>query len=167
MADPNEGDDDLTKTRPINRSGINNGKEMNGISKSGSQPVSNLTSKSQYCAKLQEWMWQYYSGYVSWQSWSLVFPFPPCFPTQAATGSLRVPAWGAEVSNPDLHTWITHSSAVLLSSFPSIPVRPDSTDANNASERQVQMNGRSLNVGAPLHLQQNGIVQQPGTAASS
>ncbi|XP_034030823.1 protein FAM8A1-like [Thalassophryne amazonica] len=27
------------------------------------------SSTTEYCEKLQAWMWQYYSGYVSWQSW--------------------------------------------------------------------------------------------------
>lgn len=166
MADSIGGEDDLKKTDPINRTGINNkGNDMNAISKSGSKTVSNLTAKSQYCEKLQEWMWQYYCGYVSWQSWGTVFPFPPCFPTQAT--SLRAPAWGADVSNlVDLRTWISHASGFSFSSFPSIPVPIASTAANNTGERQIQVNGQSLNLPVPQHMPQNGNVQQPGTAAS-
>lgn len=26
-------------------------------------------STAEYCEKLQTWMWQYYTGYVNWQSW--------------------------------------------------------------------------------------------------
>ncbi|XP_048850166.1 protein FAM8A1-like [Brienomyrus brachyistius] len=41
-------------------------------------PVHSETSE--YCAKLQEWMWQYYCGYLNWQSWMAAFaaPLPPC-----------------------------------------------------------------------------------------
>ncbi|XP_028254722.1 protein FAM8A1 isoform X2 [Parambassis ranga] len=48
------------------------------------------TATTEYCAKLQQWMWQYYWGYASWQSWlaltALPFP-PPCSfpPTTAQT----------------------------------------------------------------------------------
>lgn len=58
---------------------------------------SNATTE--YCAKLQQWMWQYYWGYASWQSClaltTLPFP-PPCsFPpttdqTPAAPASTSV-----------------------------------------------------------------------------
>lgn len=166
MADSVGRDDDLKKTEHTNLCGINNGKEMSAISKSASQAVADLTAKSLYCEKLQKWMWQYYCGYVSWQSWSTMFPFPPCFPSQSASGSLRAPAWGADVSNPDLRTWISHSPGVSFSPFPSVPVHTASTAANNASERQVQVNGQSLNVPIPQHVQQNGNAQQPGTAAN-
>lgn len=166
MADSDEGVHDLKKTASINRSGSNNGKEMKTVSKSGSQTVSDLIAKSEYCEKLQEWMWQYYCGYVSWQSWVTVFPFPPCFPTQAATGSLRAPTWGVDLPTPDLQTWISHSSAVAFSSFPSVPPPSTTTAAHNASERQVEINGQSQNLPVPQNLQQNGNAQQPGTEAS-
>uniref|UniRef100_A0A3B1J2N7 Family with sequence similarity 8 member A1 n=1 Tax=Astyanax mexicanus TaxID=7994 RepID=A0A3B1J2N7_ASTMX len=44
-------------------------------------------SKSEYCKKLQEWMWQYYCGYANWQSWMLMstLPFPPCFSPQSGS----------------------------------------------------------------------------------
>ncbi|KAG7335669.1 hypothetical protein KOW79_000362 [Hemibagrus wyckioides] len=162
MADSLDGGaNDLKKAVSTNRSGTNT-KEMNTISKSGSQTVSNLIAKSQYCEKLQEWMWQYYCGYVSWQSWVTVFPFPPCFPTQVTSGSLRPPTGGADLSNPDLYTWITHWSGVPFSAFPSIPAPSSSTAANNASERQVLINGQSQNGPVSQHVQQNGNAQQPG-----
>ncbi|MCJ8728319.1 hypothetical protein PDJAM_G00003050 [Pangasius djambal] len=153
MADCDGGVHDLEKTGPINRTGTDNGKEMNTISRSGSQTVSNLITKSQYCEKLQEWMWQYHCGYVHWQSWATGFPSPACFPTQAASHSLRAPAWGADVPNPHLRTWITHSSAVPFSSFPSFPVPTATTPANNASEGQLEINDPRQTVPVP---------QQPG-----
>lgn len=32
---------------------------------------------TEYCAKLQQWMWQYYWGYSNWQSWVALSAFPP------------------------------------------------------------------------------------------
>lgn len=145
-------------------SGNNNGKRMNS---SGSQTVSNLMAKSQYCEKLQEWMWQYYCGYVSWQSWGTGLSFLPSLPTQATSGSLRAPTWGEDVPNADLHTWFTHSYGVPLTSFPSIDVPNGNTAANNTSERQVEINNQSQHVPVPLHQQQHGNVQQPGTEAEA
>ncbi|KAF4088532.1 hypothetical protein AMELA_G00083830 [Ameiurus melas] len=158
MADSEEGVHDLKRTASMSRSGgINDGEDMTAISRSGSQTVSNLIAKSEYCEKLQEWMWQYYCGYVSWQSWVTVFPFPPCSP-----GSLRAPTSGVDVPPPDLQTWISHSSAVPLSSFPPVPPPSSTTAAQNAAERQVEMNGQSQDLPVPQNLQQNGNVQQPG-----
>lgn len=34
---------------------------------------------TEYCAKLQRWMWQYYWGHASWQSWAALSAFPPPF----------------------------------------------------------------------------------------
>ncbi|XP_060776424.1 protein FAM8A1 [Neoarius graeffei] len=137
-------------------SGNNNGKRMNS---SSSRVVSNLMAKTQYCEKLQEWMWQYYCGYVSWGTG---FPFPPSLPTQAASGSLRAPTWGEDVPNGDLHTWFTQSYGVPLSSFPSTGVPIANTAVNNTSERQVEINNQSQHLPVPLHLQQHGNIQQPG-----
>lgn len=56
------------------------------------QTIVNATTE--YCAKMQEWMWQYYWGYVNWQSCMnlTTFHFSPCnFPVaanyQAPTGT--------------------------------------------------------------------------------
>ncbi|KAM9782634.1 protein FAM8A1 [Neosynchiropus ocellatus] len=39
-------------------------------------------STAEYCAQLQAWMWQYYTGYVAWQSWlaASAWPSPWCLP---------------------------------------------------------------------------------------
>lgn len=35
------------------------------------------TATSEYCAKLQRWIWQSYWAYASWQSWLCLSTFPP------------------------------------------------------------------------------------------
>lgn len=43
---------------------------------------------TEYCEQLQAWMWQYYTGYVSWQSWLTAAAALPCpFVLQSATGA--------------------------------------------------------------------------------
>ncbi|XP_010775739.1 protein FAM8A1 [Notothenia coriiceps] len=55
---------------------------LDGPESDAKQPPS--TATTEYCAKLQQWMWQYHWGYSNWQSWVSLsaFPFPPpgCFP---------------------------------------------------------------------------------------
>lgn len=50
-----------------------NGRDGSG---SDSKPP-DATATTEYCAKLQQWMWQYYWGYVNWQSWMALSAFPP------------------------------------------------------------------------------------------
>ncbi|TTQ07458.1 Protein FAM8A1 [Bagarius yarrelli] len=158
---PDEGADELKKAVSLNRGGTNM-EEINTISKPDSPTVSNAITKSQYCEQLQDWMWQYYCGYVTWHSWATVCPFSPCSPTQAASGSLRTLTGGVDLSNPDLLSWISHSSGIHFSSLPSFPVFPTSAAANTASGRQVDVINQTQNVPAPLQAQQNGNAQQPG-----
>lgn len=35
------------------------------------------TATTEYCAELQRWIWQYYWGYASWQTWPALSAFPP------------------------------------------------------------------------------------------
>ncbi|XP_069552922.1 protein FAM8A1 [Brachyistius frenatus] len=53
-------------------------KSRNGPETATQQPQTTAAT-TDYCARLQQWMWQYYWGYASWQSWVALsaFPFPP------------------------------------------------------------------------------------------
>lgn len=43
---------------------------------------------TEYCEQLQAWMWQYYTGYVNWQSWLTAAAALPCpFVLQSASGA--------------------------------------------------------------------------------
>lgn len=43
---------------------------------------------TEYCEQLQAWMWQYYTGYVNWQSWWTATAALPCsFVLQSASGA--------------------------------------------------------------------------------
>ncbi|MEQ2178808.1 hypothetical protein GOODEAATRI_017989 [Goodea atripinnis] len=49
-------------------------------------------STAEYCEKLQAWMWQYYTGYVNWQSWLLASAsaVPPCLQPPSGTSTALV-----------------------------------------------------------------------------
>ncbi|XP_059205921.1 protein FAM8A1 [Centropristis striata] len=58
------------------------------------------TATTEYCAKLQQWMWQYYWGYANWQSWLALsaFPFPP--PCSFPSPGTSAQAPGTPASTP-------------------------------------------------------------------
>jgi len=69
----------------------------------------NMTT-TEYCSRLQQWMWRYYCGYASWQSWVLMsaplFP-PPQFGCQAP-GSSTSSAYAATPA--DIAAWYNQTS---------------------------------------------------------
>lgn len=69
-------------------------------------------STTEYCAQLQAWMWQYYTGYLNWQSWLTATAALPCpFVLQSPTGA-TVPL--------DVHpqNWHNGPFGLTLSSHP-------------------------------------------------
>lgn len=55
-----------------------------GRDKNGSRGL----GTTEYCEQLQAWMWQYYTGYVSWHSWLTAAAALPCpLVLQAPTGA--------------------------------------------------------------------------------
>ncbi|XP_072880101.1 protein FAM8A1-like [Hemitrygon akajei] len=53
---------------------------------SNAVPGSASASAGEYCKRVQEWLWQYYS-YVQWQSWMMMTaPLPPYYPLPAVAG---------------------------------------------------------------------------------
>ncbi|KAF7661033.1 hypothetical protein LDENG_00269620 [Lucifuga dentata] len=65
------------------------------------------TATTEYCVKLQQWMWQYYWGYAHWQSWVALsaFPFPPpcAFPPTNTQASAFTPGSGQQAL--DTRSW--------------------------------------------------------------
>ncbi|KAM4539113.1 protein FAM8A1 [Odontesthes bonariensis] len=66
------------------------------------------TATTEYCATLQQWMWQYYWGYANWQSWLTLsaFPFPP--PSTSAQGEPASTSSG-EQQVFDARNWYNYS----------------------------------------------------------
>lgn len=70
-------------------------------------------STTEYCKKLQEWMWQYYCGYANWQSWMLMsaLPFPPCFPLQSGSQHATDSSAPLIPTSSDLASWYNQLTA--------------------------------------------------------
>ncbi|KAG7279533.1 hypothetical protein CRUP_034634 [Coryphaenoides rupestris] len=72
---------------------------------------------TQYCEELQTWMWQYYTGYVHWQSWASV-----CAATLHNSYHLLLhPADGtsAEFTGFDAQNWYNNPFGLPLSTYSS------------------------------------------------
>ncbi|KAM4629964.1 protein FAM8A1 [Polymixia lowei] len=74
--------------------------QRDGTEMDEKQPQINVTTE--YCAKLQQWMWQYYWGYANWQNWVALstFPFPPPYTFPHPVASSQLP--GAPASSPGI-----------------------------------------------------------------
>ncbi|XP_051576808.1 protein FAM8A1 [Myxocyprinus asiaticus] len=125
------------------------------------QDTSTAVTTTEYCEKLQEWMWQYYYSYMNWQSWIAMsaFTFPPCFQTQGANETPRATTWGTDMSNGDPRNWFSNPFAFPVPSF--------SAAASNAAGQAGDASSSRAPATAPAQLpqqqqQQNGNAQQPG-----
>ncbi|XP_042362709.1 protein FAM8A1 [Plectropomus leopardus] len=125
------------------------------------QPQS--TATTEYCAKLQQWMWQYYWGYASWQSWLALsaFPFPPpcSFPpsgTSAHTPGPPASASGGGQQAFDTQNWYSYPYPL---SFPASHPHPggahteQTSDARRPAQQQngnPPQAGREYTIPSPL-----------------
>ncbi|XP_051573853.1 protein FAM8A1-like [Myxocyprinus asiaticus] len=117
----------------------------------GKQDISTLVNTTEYCEKLQEWMWQYYYSYMNWQSWIAMsaFTFPPCFPSQGAN---ETPG-ATDMSDGHLRYWFSNAFA--------FPVPPLSAAAAGQSGDASSSSRATATAPAQLQ-QQNRNAQQPG-----
>ncbi|XP_033836194.2 protein FAM8A1-like [Periophthalmus magnuspinnatus] len=110
-------------------------------------------STTEYCERLQAWMWQYYSGYVHWQSWlaaTAMYPYSMQLPNSMSMPHMDL----------NTHTWHTGPGLALS---PYSPGAPSSTSrAGEAApgaaaptqrpheEANVQRPGREYSIPSPL-----------------
>ncbi|KAJ8415798.1 hypothetical protein AAFF_G00403550 [Aldrovandia affinis] len=114
---------------------------------------------TEYCVKLQEWMWQYYCGYGNWQGWMAMstYPFPPCYPTQTANEAPTVPLWGTTQSSSDARIWYNNQF-----NFP-VPPYFATGPTPGVQAGEVTANTTPVSTERPVpQQQQNGNVQQAG-----
>ncbi|KAK0134124.1 Protein FAM8A1 [Merluccius polli] len=81
-------------------------------------------STTEYCATLQTWMWQYYTGYVGWQSWvSVCGAVPNAYHhhlLHPAGGSTSAPHTG--FTGFDAQNWYNNPFGLPLSTYsPGLP----------------------------------------------
>ncbi|XP_074542227.1 protein FAM8A1 [Halichoeres trimaculatus] len=115
------------------------------------------TATTEYCAKLQQWMWQYYWGYANWQSWitlsALPFP-PPCTfsppGNSAQTSGAPVSSSGQQTYDPA--NWYSYPYPL---SFPASASHPGGTQTGQSSATAAAADGRAAQ-------QQNGNPPQAG-----
>ncbi|KAJ8004709.1 hypothetical protein DPEC_G00139120 [Dallia pectoralis] len=121
---------------------------------SGKGTFEKLTT-SEYCEKLQTWMWQYYAGYVNWHIWPTASPVsvPPYFATQQFTA----PVWPADFPNVDAQNWYNNPFGLPLSSFPPTIAATGGPPGETTGSGPV-----SPSVPAQQHPHQNGNGQRPG-----
>lgn len=65
-------------------------------------------SRTEYCNKLREWMWHYYCGYASWQSWMCMSALPlspPWFPLQPGSQAANMPPYPPAPTSADISNW--------------------------------------------------------------
>lgn len=88
-------------------------------------------SRTEYCNKLREWMWHYYCGYSSWQSWMCVSPLPlspPWFPPQPGSQAANIPPYPAAPTSADISNWY-----IQLTSPPQINATAASQAGNSST----------------------------------
>ncbi|XP_017276292.1 protein FAM8A1 [Kryptolebias marmoratus] len=76
-----------------------------GVHETDTKRLRSAAATTEYCARLQQWMWRYYWGNASWQSWGALSAFPCVPPPRAAASTdsrfwLGYPAFGPPASSP-------------------------------------------------------------------
>ncbi|XP_041962361.1 protein FAM8A1b [Alosa sapidissima] len=171
MADSGNGPSVKEKI-PVNNSvrtrnaGINR-KANEDNTLNNNKDVNNSMTTTEYCEKLQEWMWQYYSVYVNWHSWMSVFTLscPPCFPVPSSSSEAQSPSSSrTDVSASDPRTWYNPLAFPVPPHV--FPAPPAAGNANQAGDTNVTQSTVPGPVQQPQQQQQqqqpNGNAQQPG-----
>lgn len=104
---------------------------------------------AEYCEKLQAWMWQYYTGYVNWQSWLAASAMAYPYYLQSGNGTSMPPL--------DLNSqnWFNSAVGLPLSPYPPAAATPSS----RAGEATA---GAAVPTQPQQHPQENGNAQRPG-----
>ncbi|XP_060937914.1 protein FAM8A1-like [Limanda limanda] len=118
------------------------------------EPRGNMAGESrataEYCEQLQAWMWQYYTGYVTWQSWlaASAMSYPQYLHSSGGTAASSV-----DFMSPH---WYNSPFALPLSPHPATGTSPSGGRAGEAA-------GRAAAAGQPLQQpQENGNPPRPG-----
>ncbi|XP_028326615.1 protein FAM8A1-like isoform X2 [Gouania willdenowi] len=115
-----------------------------GVRERKDVPVGRETAE--YCEKLQAWMWQYYTGYVHWQSWLTASAMTCPHYLQTSSGTTAAFDFNS-------HNWF---NGLQLS--PYTPEAPSFSPGSRGGEA-----GGGAAVAAQRHqLQQNGNAPRPG-----
>uniref|UniRef100_A0A3P8UZE6 Family with sequence similarity 8 member A1b n=1 Tax=Cynoglossus semilaevis TaxID=244447 RepID=A0A3P8UZE6_CYNSE len=108
----------------------------------GKKDAAESRTTSEYCEKLQAWMWQYYSGYMNWQSWlaASAMSYPQYLHansgTVAAAGDYTSQQW----YNSQFGLPLSAAASLKGGGGPAVPDRPP-------QQQQPQANGNAQRPG--------------------
>lgn len=104
---------------------------------------------TEYCEKLQAWMWQYYTGYVNWQSWlaASAVPYPYYLQPESGTSTASF--------DTNSQSWYNGPFGRPLSSYSPAVTAPGSRAGEAAGGAAVSAQPQQLP-------QENGNAQRPG-----
>lgn len=119
--------------------------------------VGKKRATTEYCEKLQAWMWQYYTGYVNWHSWLAVSAMSSqYYLPQSPSGTSTAPL---DFASFDAQNWYNNPFGLPLSPYPPAVPAP----GRQAGEAP---GGGTVPAAVPTHThqqpQENGNAQRPG-----
>uniref|UniRef100_A0A3Q1H7A8 RDD domain-containing protein n=2 Tax=Anabas testudineus TaxID=64144 RepID=A0A3Q1H7A8_ANATE len=127
----------------------------------GRKDLAESSSTTQYCEKLQAWMWQYYTGYVNWQSWLSASAMSCPYYLQSASGTsstvfdFNSPNWcnspfGFPLSSFPPHVTPASSRAGEAAGGAAVPAQPQQQHQQPQETGNVQRAGREYSIPSPL-----------------
>ncbi|XP_041844921.1 protein FAM8A1-like [Melanotaenia boesemani] len=123
-------------------------KTENQDSPGGKKDVVTSRATAEYCEKLQAWMWQYYTGYVNWQSWLAATTMSHPYYIQPSSGTSAAFDFNSQ-------NW--HNSPFGL---PLLPYPPAVTSPSSRVGQAVV--GAAAAAQPQQQPQENGNAQRPG-----
>ncbi|KAL7394285.1 hypothetical protein ABVT39_023657 [Epinephelus coioides] len=117
----------------------------------GKKDAGESRSTTEYCEKLQGWMWQYYTGYMNWQSWMAASAMSYPYYLQSDSGTSTTPL------DINSHSWYTGAFGLPLSPYP--------PGVTSQSSRAGEAAGGGAVAAQPQQQQQpqeNGNAPRPG-----
>ncbi|XP_008275294.1 protein FAM8A1 [Stegastes partitus] len=104
---------------------------------------------TEYCEKLQAWMWQYYTGYVNWQSWLAAS-------AMSCPYYLQPPGGTSTALDFNSHNWYSSPFGLPLLPYPPAVTSPSNRGGEAAGGAAVAAQPQQQQP------QENGNAQRPG-----
>ncbi|XP_028673102.1 protein FAM8A1 [Erpetoichthys calabaricus] len=159
MADAEEGLEKASAVPQMDNSKLRASAPREGQS---SECKSSERKASEYCAKVQEWMWQCYWQQLQWHSWAaFAFTSPPhlCYNSQTPNQASQAPGWQGSTGVTDPRNWPNSTNPVLFPGQAPVGTPGQGTPATApASARPAGQQhgnapqaGREYTIPSPLH----------------
>ncbi|XP_042345947.1 protein FAM8A1-like [Plectropomus leopardus] len=116
----------------------------------GKKDAGESSATTEYCEKLQGWMWQYYTGYVNWQSWMAASAMSYPYYLQTDSGTSTTPL------DINSQNWFHGPFGLPLSPYPPTVTSQSSRGGEAAGGAAVAAQPQ------PQQPQENGNAPRPG-----